>query len=588
MLQPDQTTEFTQPENSRSTADASSVAASVADRVTRPSGLPLVSDEVAALARGRISQSTFVPTSRRVVAEWTPDPELIVNLDQGQEGASVGFALAAVLNYLRAERGTRSIVSVRMLYELARRYDEWSGEEYVGSSLLGGVTGLMHHGVCLDHEWSYLDPEPEPGALESAVQNRPIAVRRVERNIEQLRRAVLQHHAVAVGAELHAGWGEPQGGVIQIPSTARAEPMGTHAFAVIGFVEQGFIVQNSWGERWGGLEINSRPLPGCAIWKYEDAAARLSDAWVVQLSSDVRRAPLVSVDADTLDGEDLLDIKEEVNSFSYVLASRAIKPPLAVGLFGDWGGGKSFFMQQMQRRIAELSTDRRKPTAETTAQNAADESPFCRNIVQIRFNAWHYLDSDLWASLVTEIFDKLFAAIGGKSDRPEDKLPKLAAELQDANGVYREAQQQLADAQTLRKSAEAALNQAIQAREALEGSLLTQLNDVAQLVRNEPAVQRQVEKLATELGIPSLRESFAALAARAADLNTFGSRFADPELPATAGPVLIPMPISNGDSPRSCRARSSVTVTDCNNSAARTACSACDGSATGAPHTAIT
>jgi len=53
-------------------------------------------------------------------------------LDQGHEGACTGFALAAVVNFLRAKQKRASIVSPRMLYELARRYDEWQGEAYEG------------------------------------------------------------------------------------------------------------------------------------------------------------------------------------------------------------------------------------------------------------------------------------------------------------------------------------------------------------------------------------------------------------------------------------------------------------------------
>jgi hypothetical protein len=67
-----------------------------------------------------------------------PLPDQLVNchlvpaiLDQGNEGACTGFALAAVINFLLAQRGTRRSVSARMLYELARRYDEWPGENYV-------------------------------------------------------------------------------------------------------------------------------------------------------------------------------------------------------------------------------------------------------------------------------------------------------------------------------------------------------------------------------------------------------------------------------------------------------------------------
>ena len=45
-------------------------------------------------------------------------PEL---LDQGQEGACTGYALAAVANFLLHNQGQSRRVSPRMLYEMARR-----------------------------------------------------------------------------------------------------------------------------------------------------------------------------------------------------------------------------------------------------------------------------------------------------------------------------------------------------------------------------------------------------------------------------------------------------------------------------------
>ncbi len=63
-----------------------------------------------------------------------PVPPVLVNchrvpetLDQGQEGACTGFALAAVANFLLHNQGKGRRVSPRMLYEMARRYDEWPG-----------------------------------------------------------------------------------------------------------------------------------------------------------------------------------------------------------------------------------------------------------------------------------------------------------------------------------------------------------------------------------------------------------------------------------------------------------------------------
>ncbi len=58
-------------------------------------------------------------------------------LNQGQEGACTGFGLATVVNYLMR---TRKVVpdpvqvSPRMLYDMAKRYEEYPGESFSGSS----------------------------------------------------------------------------------------------------------------------------------------------------------------------------------------------------------------------------------------------------------------------------------------------------------------------------------------------------------------------------------------------------------------------------------------------------------------------
>lgn len=74
-------------------------------------------------------------------------------LDQKREGACTGFGLAAVINYLKWEAWKRAEferqaresadgkplprpeqVSARMLYQNARLYDEWKGEDYEGAA----------------------------------------------------------------------------------------------------------------------------------------------------------------------------------------------------------------------------------------------------------------------------------------------------------------------------------------------------------------------------------------------------------------------------------------------------------------------
>ena len=115
----------------------------------------------------KINRKLDAVPDRIDVRDWfyqpalAPLPDQLINidlvpeiLDQGSEGACTGFALAAVINFQLAHRNLinarnrERAVSPRMLYEMARKYDEWPGEKYEGSSARGGMKGWVAHGVC--------------------------------------------------------------------------------------------------------------------------------------------------------------------------------------------------------------------------------------------------------------------------------------------------------------------------------------------------------------------------------------------------------------------------------------------------------
>ena len=104
---------------------------------------------------------------------------------------------------------------------------------------------------------------------------------------------------------------------------------------------------------------------------------------------------------DYWDGRDLLGITRDVNALASLVAAYKIEPPLAIGLFGEWGSGKSHFMRQMKKRVEKLSL-----RARNSPLPQKDVS-YYKNIVQIEFNAWHYIEGNLWASLVDHIFANL-------------------------------------------------------------------------------------------------------------------------------------------------------------------------------------
>ena len=119
--------------------------------------------------------------------------------------------------------------------------------------------------------------------------------------------------------------------------------------------------------------------------------------------------------SDSSTGDDLLSIHASVNALCSVVAAKEVRPPLSIGLFGDWGAGKSFFLEKM-RPISSLST----------ASAAADgDSAYVSSVRQIVFNAWHYADANLWASLAGRVFEGLREGDNGSIESLIAKLEKL-------------------------------------------------------------------------------------------------------------------------------------------------------------------
>ncbi|ACN14171.1 putative cysteine protease [Desulforapulum autotrophicum HRM2] len=203
-------------------------------------------------------------------------------LDQGKEGACTGFGLAAVINLLNVKkRNLQFIASPRMLYEMAKKHDEWPGEDYAGSSCRGAIRGWKNMGVCSEGDWGYLPENPGDLTVERAKAARSCTVGayyRLRPEITDYHAALNEVGAIYVSATVHSGWFSPRAAskntlAIIKPSTT---PEGGHAFAIVGYNSQGFIVQNSWGARWG--------TKGYALWLYQDWLQNISDGWVFQLA----------------------------------------------------------------------------------------------------------------------------------------------------------------------------------------------------------------------------------------------------------------------------------------------------------------
>lgn len=267
-------------------------------------------------------------------------------LDQGSEGACTGFGLACVANYLLfrremalkpAERTPIVSVSPRMLYDLARRYDEWPGEDYSGSSCRGAIKGWHKHGVCAASRWRYVIQgdrvvyEAPKEGWQADAASRPLGVYyRVDKtSIVDLQAAIHEIGAVFVSAGVHDGWQTLIGKRTASPRSHAAlkvipgktgNRVGGHAFALVGYNATGFIVQNSWGARWGA--------GGFAVLPYGDWIEHATDAWACALG-----APMIGTGAGAASASRYpLPSGETLASWSLPGRSR----PVASGLYARW------------------------------------------------------------------------------------------------------------------------------------------------------------------------------------------------------------------------------------------------------------
>jgi KAP family P-loop domain len=214
---------------------------------------------------------------------------------------------------------------------------------------------------------------------------------------------------------------------------------------------------------------------------------------------------------DTVKGDDRLSIRKEALTLAMVLAHKDVEPPISVGLFGDWGSGKSFFMHEMRMLIDGLS----RRSKEVTGR-------FCENVVQLEFNAWHYMDSDLWASLAREIFEGLATALAEREKKPDLDLERerLRAATQSTKDLIVATEVQVSEVQHKLAETQQQLSNVQQQRASVD--------DVAEAaaiaVLQTPEVEKRLRELASQLGIDEAKQSIGELKTQVIDLNSTARR----------------------------------------------------------------
>lgn len=189
-------------------------------------------------------------------------------------------------------------------------------------------------------------------------------------------------------------------------------------------------------------------------------------------------------------GDDALGRRADARRLAELACLADNAPPLAIGLFGDWGSGKSTFMAMMQGEVARIGAAWKDDTA----------SPFATRVAQIRFNAWSFADANLWASLAVEIFEGLrdeIARIEGTGDAQSRRAATLLAEISARSEQARAAR---AEADAAVVAARRALDEVDRKLAALDAKLAAPAAAALRVGQIVAARQADITALLRDLG----------------------------------------------------------------------------------------
>ena len=176
-------------------------------------------------------------------------------LDQGSEGACVGFSIATAMNASpRRHDPPLNADHALGIYKHAQQIDDWPGDSYSGTSVLAGLKVAKERGLISSYAWCFTIEEVVRGLDERGVL---FGIPIYRSMLDPLPGGLLEVDPSSGVAGYHAIYGVDHR---DAPIPGQSKKKQEHA-----------VLQNTWG-RWGGMWFK---VPGHCFIKTEDLADHL-------------------------------------------------------------------------------------------------------------------------------------------------------------------------------------------------------------------------------------------------------------------------------------------------------------------------
>lgn len=211
--------------------------------------------------------SNIIPlTSSPRKVDYTNEMSPVKN--QGNKGACVGFAIAAMIEWqqqkeylMEKEKGSgynrkkdHYNLSEQWIYHKAKEIDEYS-DDTEGTTLRAGLKTINKYGVPTEKGWEYSDikiGKPEFWAGSVARWNRSKSYYKIE-NIAEMEDTLNKIGPFVTGILVYPEMIEPgRNGYVKYPNNPY-NYLGGHAICIVAYDKKKklFKFKNSWGTNWG-------------------------------------------------------------------------------------------------------------------------------------------------------------------------------------------------------------------------------------------------------------------------------------------------------------------------------------------------
>lgn len=174
--------------------------------------------------------------------------------DQGQEGSSTAFAVAAALEYqVRKSLGQQVRLSPRFLYYASREREHAEAQD-AGATITDAVLVAKVKGVVADSVWPYVAGQyasHPPAGVDGAKHYRAAKTVRLS-NLAEIKAALASGPVVAGITAYPSVFRAKPDGIVPMPGTSE-QVIGGYPICVVGYDDQKKLLkfESSWGAAWG-------------------------------------------------------------------------------------------------------------------------------------------------------------------------------------------------------------------------------------------------------------------------------------------------------------------------------------------------